>query len=254
LLLEDRPVSADRADEMGILANANGVLTEHGGQALSRMAELFEEVDEIFLMTYPELDHLPVRTAPKYYGSVSMRLGEAAAWPESRYPKVFIYTRRFPALQELLLFISRSELSALVYCDGKMPRVQEVAGRGRIRYLDEPFDLEHAASTCDLAITNGNHGTTAAMLLAGKPVMVIPTVAEQYMLGQRVEAMGAGRLARPDDLDAVIGGLLALLRSNSYRDKAKRFSDRHRSINTAPITDGIVESIENSVLQSLAAQ
>jgi UDP:flavonoid glycosyltransferase YjiC (YdhE family) len=110
--------------------------------------------------------------------------------------------------------------------------------------LERPFDLQHAARTCDLAIANGNHGTTAALLLAGKPVLVIPTVAEQYMLGQRVEAMGTGVLARPDDSDDMIGGLLRILRCDEYRIAAGRFRDRYRSTNPAQVAAAIVESIE----------
>jgi hypothetical protein len=244
LLLEDRPVSDDRGDEARILANANSVLAAHDGKPLSRMAELFEDVDECFLMTYPELDHFPRRSAPKYHGCVGVRLGDGVEWPESSYPKVFIYTRQFPALGELLRYIGRSELSALVYSEDAMARVSELPGRGRIRYLDRPFDLEHVAATCDLAITNGNHGTTAAMLLAGKPVLVVPTVAEQYMLGQRVEALGAGVLARPDDADAIVGGLHRLLRDRSTTDGARRFRVKYARRTSEGVVEEIVSGIE----------
>lgn len=82
------------------------------------------------------------------------------------------------------------------------------------------------------------------MLLAGKPVLVVPTVAEQYMLGRRVEALGAGRLARPDDTDGPIGGLLTLLRTNSYRDAARKFGSRYRSMSTEHAAAAIVDAIE----------
>ena len=165
-------------------------------------------------------------------------------WPKSGYPKLFIYTRRFPALEELLKYVSRSELSALVYSEEAIPRITESPGRGRLQYSDRPFDLNHAAAACDLAITNGNHGTTAAMLLAGKPVLVIPTVAEQYMLGQRVEALGARRLARPDHLDAVIEGLLTLLRDQSIRECALRFKEKYSTHDSDLIVYQIVVRLE----------
>ena len=85
------------------------------------------------------------------------------------------------------------------------------------------------------------------MLLAGKPVLVIPTVAEQYMLGQRVEGLGAGRLARPDDVNGVIGGLLGILRCSKYHTVAREFRERYASRNSRQIAESIVESIERLV-------
>jgi UDP:flavonoid glycosyltransferase YjiC (YdhE family) len=118
------------------------------------------------------------------------------------------------------------------------------ASVGEIRFLDGAFDLASVASTCDLAITNGNHGVTAAVLLAGKPVLVIPTVTEQYLLGQRLEAFGGGATARPDNLDAVIGGLLRLLRDEDYRNSARRFQARYATIGSEQAVADIAATID----------
>ncbi|MEX2139420.1 MAG: hypothetical protein WD894_09175 [Pirellulales bacterium] len=246
-LLEDQPVAWDlRRDEAVILANANWVLKVLGCAPLARMVELFTEVDEIFLTTFAELDHFPRRGTPRYYGALTSRLGAPVEWPDVPFPKVFVYTRDFPALEGLLHYISRSQLSAIVYSEEPRPTVRQ-ATVGEIRFPDRAFDLAHVASTCDLAITNGNHGTTSAILLAGKPVLVIPTVTEQYMLGQRVEALGGGGLARPDDLDAVIGGLLGVLRDGTFSAAARRFQMRYAHINSDDTAPRIVDRIEQLV-------
>ena len=75
-------------------------------------------------------------------------------------------------------------------------------------------------------------------------VLVVPTVTEQHMLGERVEALGVGRLVRPDDLEGVIGGLVRLLRENRYRKAAAAFKARYASVNRENIVSGVVTSIE----------
>ena len=57
----------------------------------------------------------------------------------------------------------------IVYGDEIDPRLRERLSGGTMRFEVEPLDMAEVGKTCDLAILNGNAGTTVALLLAGRP-------------------------------------------------------------------------------------
>jgi hypothetical protein len=52
-----------REDDAAVLARCNWVLGKWGSPPLQRLGQLYSEVDENFLTTFPELDHFPGRRA-----------------------------------------------------------------------------------------------------------------------------------------------------------------------------------------------
>ena len=85
------------------------------------------------------------------------------------------------------------------------------------------------AAECDLALLNGEHGVTAEMLLAGKPIVQVPLNLEQEMTADSVARMGAGESA-PARRGAPWHGaakLDALLTQDRYAQAARRFADRY---------------------------
>jgi UDP:flavonoid glycosyltransferase YjiC (YdhE family) len=100
-----------------------------------------------------------------------------------------------------------------------------------------------AMNTCNFVITNGNYGTTCAGLLAGKPVLTVPILMEQYLLGRRVAESGAARLAEPHDLDLIVGNLRRLLHEHSHAAQARRFRDRYATEQLS-VVDRLVGQID----------
>jgi len=84
-----------------------------------------------------------------------------------------------------------------------------------LRIVREPVNVPLSASSAHAAVLHGGHSTTAAMLLGGVPLLVLPEHVEQYLMGRNVAALGAGaalNLSAPAPqlaslLDAVIGDL-----------------------------------------------
>ena len=76
-------------------------------------------------------------------------------------------------------------------------------------------------------MTNG-HGTTAAMLLAGKPVLLLPQHLEMLHIARSVEKAGAG-LSAPTLKPAGIRGKLArLLQEPGFGERARAIAARYR--------------------------
>ena len=75
-------------------------------------------------------------------------------------------------------------------------------------------------------VLNGTHGSTAAVLLAGKPVVQLPIYLEQVVLARRTAALGAGRLASRADPRAVAAAVEEVHANPAYRAAAGRFARR----------------------------
>ena len=83
-------------DEKQVLENCNEVLSCMGLQPLDYLGELYE-VDETFLLTIPELDHLGKRHQVHYCGGLpAKRRGVNPVWPAHRGGfKLFVYLQQF---------------------------------------------------------------------------------------------------------------------------------------------------------------
>ena len=97
-----------------------------------------------------------------------------------------------------------------------------------IRLEDRPVDIRAAARECDLAVLNAGHGATAAMLLAGKPVLLVPIHLEQGLLARAALGnTGAGLEASHKDGEDVRAKLAEMLASDRYGAAAGAFAAKH---------------------------
>lgn len=69
-----------------------------------------------------------------------------------------------------------------------------------------------------MAVLNATHASLADMLLAGKPILLVPLTLEQYALAERVEKLVAYFRLTPGTADL----LIRCGRRLSHRDTAKR--------------------------------
>jgi UDP:flavonoid glycosyltransferase YjiC (YdhE family) len=93
-----------------------------------------------------------------------------------------------------------------------------------------PVDMARASRECDLAVGNGGHSVTGEMLLAGKPLMLVPLVLEQQQTAQAVERLGAGRWAPARDSSAIVSKLHAMLDgTDTCAEAARRFARRYEA-------------------------
>lgn len=87
------------------------------------------------------------------------------------------------------------------------------------------LDMGRVARECDVAVLHAAQGATAAVLLAGKPILQIPTVLEQRLTAEATARLGAGETASPGaGADELAAKLDALASNPGYSDAARTFA------------------------------
>lgn len=223
------PAAELRERDTLALRSINAMLTRFGQPPLGQLCDLFS-VAEPRLLAYPELDHYEQRTRGRYWGMIPNSVTTPPPWPQAAGVRAFAYLRRDGAhFAAAMAALSRSGFSVLAVVPDADETLRARYESDRFRVVNAPVDLRSAAEVAELGITYASPATTSAFLLAGKPVLMLPTHLEQYLFALRVRTLGAGLFQHPEQapeqLDAMLG---ELLRNPGFREKAREFSDRHQ--------------------------
>jgi hypothetical protein len=235
------------ADEQRTLATINEVLSTRDEQPMSRVADLYRDVDAQLFATFEELDHFGPRPGVRYWGCWPLYRGEDARWPSAAGTKVFAYLRPSPCLPQLLPTLNRWGLPTIVYGSWVDEAVQERYASQTLSLAPRPLDLRTVVADCDLAILNGTHGTTASMLLAGVPVLQLPIHLEQRLTADNVAKLGAGLLASRNDFDQVQRQLERMVNDKSYQSSASQFATRYAGLNPSHELETMIEKIDRLI-------
>lgn len=253
------PVAPGRLEhyDKHVLDVVNTVLTQHGAQPLSRLAQALHG-DLPLLCSWPELDHYQRGELPpgqRWFGPNTLPAAgqHAPHWPEGAGPRVFAYLRAtHPQHREALLALDQAGCRVLCY----MPEV--AAGQPhpvrspRITYASGPVNLDEALPQSDLCVCHAGEATIAQSLLAGVPLLLMPMQAEQFLMAMRTEATGAAlnAAARPGPAPYA-AWIDALLRQPGHRAAAQAFGQRHAGFSREAQTQDIVSAM-TSLLQPSA--
>lgn len=231
-------------EEAEVLTAVNQWLAADGQTPLGRLSDLFAELDDTALTTYPELDHFGPRPNTPYSGVWTSSPGKRFQWPTAGGPKVFGYLKKFPGLPATLEVLKQSPTRCVVFAPGITPEEQKRLSSPSLTISREPLDVSQAATECDIAVSHGGHGTAASILSAGKPMIVLPLQLEQRLNGENVSRMGAGVLVNPNDPRALVDALKAIITKVSFRKSAMTFAQRHKQFDPE-------KSLENVALRCL---
>jgi len=227
-----------------VLDHANALLDQWDRPPLKQISDLYHRVDKNFLATFRELDHYPGRRDGRYVGAWPLGVGEPPRWPSGSGPRIYAYLKPFPALPHLLQTLAELQHPTLIYVDGVQADVLDSHASKNIRFQQQPLELQRVGEQCDLAILNGNHGTTVAMLLAGKPTLQIPLHLEQAVFVGAVERLGAGLRADNDDAETIRCGLREMLGSERFSQGAASFAARYADFDVADQIEAMIGEVE----------
>lgn len=226
----DAPAGRLARSEARMLASANAVLAEYGAPPYAHAAQAFLG-DLSLLCTWPELDHVEQRVDAQWFGpSFVTQGGLAPHWPEGEGPKVVAYLKGAhlglaPALEAL----AAEGCRVLAYVPEVAAGARPPVISERILYAEAPLALPRALDEADLCICHAGDATLAQALLAGVPLLMLPSHTEQFLSARRVALAGAGyntALLTPEsDWRAVVRSILD---DPGYRAAARAFATRHQ--------------------------
>lgn len=214
--------------EQHVVATANEVLRTLDAPPMVGLADLMDCEDRLFC-TFSELDHYPAREAQDYIGPIfSLGQGAEVAWPQANGPKVFAYLKAgYAGLENILAALYASPASVLVHISGMARKTLLTYSSARMVLSPVPLDMEQVRTSCDLALCHGGSGTTAAMLLSGKPLMLFPMHMEQTMTARRLTTLGAASTAIPEATGQLARLLKKTVADATLGRAAQRFAQDH---------------------------
>jgi hypothetical protein len=213
--------------EQHVLQNANEVLARQGQPSLARLGRLCVEADDVFLTTLKELDHYPCRKGGYYRGPWMPAGGEAPHWPAGRGKRIFAYLKPSPTVPRLLALLARWGCPTILAAGAIPPALLRPCAAPNLCFEFRRLDLKQVAAECDLAILNGNHATTLAMLLAGKPILQLPVFLEQELNARATAALGAGVFLPPENHGLLESSLEHVLQQKDFTAAAGRYATQY---------------------------
>ena len=224
-----RDVPAQRlADsEARMLATANAVLAEYGAPAYVCAADVFLG-DQPLLCTWPELDHCKRADASWFGPSFVSTGGVAPQWPEGEGARVYAYLKASHAAHGAVLQALVDEgCRVLAYVPEVAGGAQPPVLSDRILYAEAPLALEATLAQAELCVCHAGEATLAQSLLAGVPLLMLPSHVEQFLSARSVALSGAGYNAAAPTADWRAAVRL-LLNDATYRNAARAFAARHQ--------------------------
>lgn len=227
-----------------LLALLNQVLEARECQPLECVADLFHEGVLPLLKTYPELDHYPQRQGGVYVGCPPSPAGLTPRWPQGDGPRIFAYLKAFKGIETFLSELTKKGCPTLIASDGIPEALRRRFAWEHIRFETKPIDLWTVTETCSVGITNGNQGSTSHLLLAKKPVLMVPLHLEQQIIAANVTKLGAGFAINPETAHGTGEALGRLLQEPEYAAAATRFAESQESRTMERHFDNVLDHLK----------
>lgn len=209
-------------NESHVLSVVNDALQRLDRAELADVRGIFVGLPTLLLGS-PELDHY-ARTPPlPHVDFPPLGYGAMPEWPAGGdEPRLFVPLMPTPAAKGWLELLDRLPARSLVRFPTDAP-IRHASDR--VTICTGPVDYVAALARCTAVLGYGSHNLAHEALLAGKPMAAI---ADHLLLGQRVQALGAG-IVLPEHADASAPArLTAFLADPRFGAAAERFAERNR--------------------------
>ncbi len=221
--------SEDRARQ-----TVNSVLLKHGFVKRQFAQDMYAALPTL-LCTLPELDYFRTHRGPEatYIGSLlSVAPGKAENAPEpgGRH-EIFVYLRYSQAIDNLFSVLAKRPRPSLIYMPNLTPTQKtklEAKYGAMLHFAASAVDIRQVLLSAKLIISNAGHNLTLQCLLAGVPLLLLPTHGEQSVIADLAVSVGAAIKVLPTELYPKYQRRIdELLDKPSYRDAAQEFVKRH---------------------------
>lgn len=213
-----------------LLNNLNICLRSYGHQSWEHPRELFHLKAKI-LASFSELDHYGFRRNQHYAGPIYVdNTGQQADWRDDHRSKIFVYLwPGLPGLNVIMSVLAKMNIDVIAVIPGLESEALSHYQSPNIQIFSTPLKFSNLMSRCDLLISHAAFGTVSAFLQRGIPMLVIPHMAEQYMLSMQIESIGAGIIVgfKRNEL-TVQSALSRLLGDSDYRETARQFASKYK--------------------------
>ncbi|HET7366049.1 MAG TPA: glycosyltransferase [Burkholderiales bacterium] len=180
-----------REVEARLLQRLNAVLDVLRASPFARVSDLYR-AETTLVRGVPEIDCFGPRPAQMYVTEPSADAGETIpAWPRADGPKALVYLRAGRYVKPVIEALTAANASTIAYLGGppKRPAARERRG---LMVSPMPYKASALMPQADFVVCNGNAGTVTQAVLAGKPLLMLPTHVEQALNAARVAQTGAG--------------------------------------------------------------
>lgn len=191
------PITSARleASERDVRVAIGGALQQRLAPPIATLAEAFAQVPAA-LWTEAALD--PYR--PRANILTAGALGEAETDERLILPRRDVGTRVFaylkwahPATIPLLQALrARADATTVAFVAGIPAHGIASLSSASLQVVSSPLPLSGALAWCEVAICHGGATTTSAALAAGRALLLLPEVPEQFLTALAVHALGAG--------------------------------------------------------------
>jgi UDP:flavonoid glycosyltransferase YjiC (YdhE family) len=242
----DVPVETLLALEDVALASVNKVLTGFGKSRLDALWQIFAVAEET-MITYPELDHYDNRGPARYWGSLpNASIGIAPPWPAVSGRRIFAYLRpETPHCEAMVAALHAAGQPTVIYLPGASDAFKSKWQAPHLIFSPQPADLGLVAQDVDMAVTYSSLATTTAFLFAGKPLLLLPSHLEQFLLAKRVTELGAGVLVNPEQADVdLLAALRSVLSTPALTENAQAFAAKYAAFPQEQVLGNLVRRVE----------
>jgi hypothetical protein len=221
--------------EQTVLANMNAALTAHDAEPLERVSQIFGETDHNYLLTLETLDHYRAWREPSsdhtsYWPAAGSLPGVPCDWPTGSgvadAPRVFVYLRRNEPLLSILRGLAFKKYPTICYAPHLSEADVACFTGSSVNVSTRPVDVPRLAQECSVAVLHGGNTTACQFLLAGVPMLILPTMLEQQLTGERIEELRVGRCAPLESIDIISGSLEQLIEDSTFQQRARQLSNQ----------------------------
>jgi hypothetical protein len=231
------------AREKAIVATMNQA--RPGGPEFRALRDLFDRPQ--ILTTLPELDHYRERPPGALFVGPQFSLNEGSRikWNKQSDLHVFAYLRG-PLASNVAALFSRMLVSFDLWIAAPGAEAASFTPAGAtppstVHIVPHALSIADARKA-DVAITYGGHNSSAALLLGGVPLILLPQNVEQVLAARAVKDLGAGvMVGHPQPLNINLLVESALRCTHGARSFARNHSAFSLAAQTGEICNNLVQ-------------